>query len=163
MATPVTVFSDASFKDGKSAHHFWWKSELQTMSGQGIVEHSPSVCYAELRGILEGVKSAAIWHKANQINDLVYIIQCDATQALGTLISYAKAKVAKTSPLKFLPNPTKEIEQKNIAEAIYHWASGAQIYLKHVRGHTSHKDVRHALNRFNDKKAKETYKLAFTK
>lgn len=146
----ITVFSDASFQDGVAGFHFWFKSRITREIGSGSKGEVATTAEAELLGILAGVSAAKAAHPGG---DPDYVIQCDSVHALGILLTVARARTAKSSPLKFHPVRNLRPGEQSAADRIRAAAGSGHLWLKHVKGHTSRDDPRSFLNRKMDQGA----------
>lgn len=151
--TLITVFSDASFRDGCVGHGYWIKSKHKETTNKGFAL-ADSVNSAELTGCLRALEIAVHLHSHIE-GEKAYIVQCDSLAALGALITRGVGIAAKTSPI---PIPARNSLTQQEDERITEFLSAhpnLTIWLKHVKGHTAGRDGRSGVNRTVDRLARQ--------
>lgn len=153
--TMLTLFADASFcpKTGAAGWGSWaikdgWPKGL--FHGGALRREIKSSNEAELCGL-----ASALWvhDKAGNLGDVTaFILQCDNTVALGTILSLipqaghvSSKKRATNAQIAARKNGIKPIEHEAI-EAITGIVAGRPIWLKHVKGHNGNSDGRSWVN-----------------
>ena len=129
----VTVFCDASLKDGIVGWGYWIKSSEVRVEGSGAcrlpgTKQCSSV--AEFLGLVDAVKAA---HTAHPDRPIDIVLQCDNINALQWCANFGK--FAKKSELKRKPCSIPNVVSVNAAELSV--ALTGNLWLKHVRGHSS--------------------------
>ncbi len=149
----ITVFSDASVKDGKAGYGYWFKSAHASSYGYGDLPtaHVPT---AELQGICAGMRAALQAH-ADFKGDLAFVVQCDNLQALGALIPGLNARPAKTSPHPIYTVKVWTQPLRDELQALRKKLDRTPVYLKHVKGHRGTRDARSAVNTLTDRLARK--------
>lgn len=145
----VTVLSDASYcpKYKVAGYGFWIACSRGKFGGGGqIIEEVDDTNAAEMMAVCNSV-----WHGVNegliQRGDKL-LIQTDSLAAIDRL--YGKRVVTLT-------------EQQTRIIAYYDKAVRRlelNVQLRHVKGHTIHKEARYVANRMCDKRAKEQMRAA---
>lgn len=150
----ITVFGDASFKDGVSGGGYWFKSHLASGNGQLKLRATSDNHEAELEILLEAMR-IAVRHEAHASQPVpMLIIQSDSMAALGAMLLKTDAVAAKKSiPIPYRRRVTSGEGQ--ILAAMRNEFGGHKIYLKHVKGHTSGADPRSYINRQVDRAARQ--------
>lgn len=152
----ITVFSDASFKDGIAGWGFWFKSSHGTGVGDGAAP-AFSAAHAELLGILAAAAEAVRCHQ--DCGPLALLIQCDSQAALGAFLHLGMARVARSSPMPISRRKQLAREERDALLRFRAQHPAIPIYLKHVKGHSKNGDARSWVNGYTDKLA-STARLA---
>lgn len=151
MATLITVFADASLREGHSHYGYWFKSTLHCSQGSGK-KTAHSIEHAELIGICHGIASAIKTH--GEVGEIALVVQCDNLSALGLLKTLGNAKQASTSPIDIPPRKKWHPDEAQLIEELRSKLLEVPIWLKHVKGHTSKRDGRSGVNRLTDRLSK---------
>ncbi len=149
----ITVFGDASFKDGVSGGGYWFKSQAVSDKGHMKLRATESNHEAELEILLEAMR-LAVAHIAHAGQpEAMLIVQSDSMAALGAMLLKTHAVAAKKS----IPIPLRRkisSREGNLLALINREFGGRKIYLKHVKAHTSGTDARSSVNRHVDQMAR---------
>lgn len=147
----VTVFSDASLKDGKAGFGYWFKSSHASADGSAAGDREfQNSCQAEFIGITVAIAAAVKAHPGQRID---FVVCCDNINALALFMDIG-ARFAKTSKLKAYPSRKMVREFRRELDQVHALLQGGKVWLKHVKGHSSKKDcARSWVNNLTDKLA----------
>lgn len=147
----VTIFSDASFKDGFAGYAYWIKFDSET-----TIKYSQACSYkCDNIGDVETIALCmAIKRALHERENLIIVAQSDSKDALETFIKYGAIQ-AKTSDIKLYRSNYRGKLRENLVQLTMEKvkSTNSTLYLKHIRSHKGISSPRSAVNTWCDKAA----------